>query len=475
MRKPILCIVLSAIGLVGGATPLFAAGFDCGKAAAPMDYVICSSPRLQEANDALATAWHTARKTLDAAARKALVNDQRAWIHRVTAQCGLPGRGKPSAAVIAQAQDCVGAELEKRRTDLSTGTTQEERPAAPEVPPAPPPAPPPTPVTPPAPVAPPAPASTILTPDIAPVPAVAPAKPAARKPTVVPVSPPLPVPPASTPPTVPETTAAPTDEVTSLWSNGKAGIAKRVHAGGEVMDRHAAIEIQAQGRPIYLGEPSYLPDSVRLLWQRKGHRGPEAIVGGSTGGSHCGFDVLVLSLTNTPPVQTISVCAEQVPVITRNGLPSLTIALEVEEFTRQTDIPSVPVPLRWKDGRFAVDLPRLLKPAPSRRTLAQIAQRIGAELDGGVENYPPPDGGGLDLPATTQALMELMVAGHADLARNLLVEAWPARSRGRDAFWQDLATAVVNHRLWKQFDLARIPNSKALAVVARPDRSGPTR
>jgi len=82
-------------------------GFDCGKAALPTDYVVCSTPELRAANEAVASSWVAARQRLNEADKLALVTNQKDWLRETIAACGLSDKGKPTDAVINQAQNCV--------------------------------------------------------------------------------------------------------------------------------------------------------------------------------------------------------------------------------------------------------------------------------------------------------------------------------------------------------------------------------
>jgi len=107
--------------LLGGQA---AYGFDCSKAAAPMDFVICSSPEAYAANEEMAEAWRGTREDLNEGGRATLVADQRAWMEDVSRDCGLPARGRPKQEVVLAAQSCVIRAIRERIPDIVRASTK---------------------------------------------------------------------------------------------------------------------------------------------------------------------------------------------------------------------------------------------------------------------------------------------------------------------------------------------------------------
>ena len=108
----------------------FAGSFDCSKAALPTDYVVCSTPQLLSANDAVAAAWSAARDRLDEKGKAVLLADQKAWLREMAIRCGLPDRGRPNDAIITQAQNCVLRKHEERAEYLRAAARTGSLPAA---------------------------------------------------------------------------------------------------------------------------------------------------------------------------------------------------------------------------------------------------------------------------------------------------------------------------------------------------------
>lgn len=118
MRKSF--VLVAAVTLLGGMaqaqTP--PPSFDCAKAYLPVDYVICSSPELLKVNDELSTVWRSLRERLGEAEGQAALDAQRQWIKEYPQACGLTGKGKPAANVLATAVPCVTKQIRDRAAKL---------------------------------------------------------------------------------------------------------------------------------------------------------------------------------------------------------------------------------------------------------------------------------------------------------------------------------------------------------------------
>ncbi|WP_305172884.1 hypothetical protein [Sphingomonas aurea] len=162
--------------------------------------------------------------------------------------------------------------------------------------------------------------------------------------------------------------------------------------------------------------------------------------------------------------------------------PRITLAFDIEFFNGAPHAGAiiVPLPVRWANGDFALDLPALIRPAPSP---AQANARVAAmthelrEWLAARQNpavlYPPEAPSGT--PITAKALVEAMLSGHADLARTMLDRSWPRRNGGspggKERFWADLCHAVRAQPLWQRFGLGRLPHAD-LIVAGAEHRAG---
>jgi len=95
----------------GEAGDAFAA-FDCAKGSMGVDYVICASPELMDAEARLEDALHAAH----VAKGDQVKTEQWAWIKRY--DCGLPFKGRPPEEKIHGAAGCVREAMEQRIKEL---------------------------------------------------------------------------------------------------------------------------------------------------------------------------------------------------------------------------------------------------------------------------------------------------------------------------------------------------------------------
>lgn len=253
-----------------------------------------------------------------------------------------------------------------------------------------------------------------------------------------------------------------------LWSNG----AMTILVSPSGLDPHGRhIEVQRNGETLYRSPSGYLASSVRVLWQR-GYppAGPDVVVGGYTGGSHCCFDIMSLEVSREPQFQTVSFNdREELTIGDTEGIPHFVAPFVLTGFNAaQASIASVPFPVVWQNGHFDAELAKLVKRLPDESALKTSEAVIRDELGHWtIVSYPAP-GHSAAAPKTVQVLLELILRGHSDVAKRLLYGNWPPQIAGREAYWRDLAKAVTNHLLWKQFVLDRIPNSDLLRSEVDP-------
>lgn len=88
--------------------------FDCNKATLGVDYVICSSPQLLDAEARLEDAYRAARAVRGDDVKIA----QRAWAKSYGPNCGLPAKGQPTPAEIRATHDCVARAINQRTSTL---------------------------------------------------------------------------------------------------------------------------------------------------------------------------------------------------------------------------------------------------------------------------------------------------------------------------------------------------------------------
>jgi len=90
--------------------------FDCSRTTLGVDYVICASPQLMDAEARLEEAYRAARASQGDEVKMA----QREWSKSYGPNCGLPARGQPSSAESLRARDCVLNSMNKRTAYLQS-------------------------------------------------------------------------------------------------------------------------------------------------------------------------------------------------------------------------------------------------------------------------------------------------------------------------------------------------------------------
>ena len=96
------------------AMPAQAAGFDCAKAARPIEKIICGDPVV----DALDTMLNGAYKARRAANDPAVLAEQRQWLASLPGLCRIPTTGDPSLDLRGSGARCLAELYEKRLTAL---------------------------------------------------------------------------------------------------------------------------------------------------------------------------------------------------------------------------------------------------------------------------------------------------------------------------------------------------------------------
>ncbi len=88
------------------ATPIV--NFDCEKAKRPVEYVICSSTELIDAESIFEKSYNSAKADLDDDSKKKLSKNYKQWWKQLGPRCGLSNQKEhPSPELIEQTKDCV--------------------------------------------------------------------------------------------------------------------------------------------------------------------------------------------------------------------------------------------------------------------------------------------------------------------------------------------------------------------------------
>jgi uncharacterized protein len=92
MRRSPLVLVFAAVALGWTPAPAEEASFDCLKATAPIEQLICSDPQLLTLDGALGDAFAADRQRLPEKDRAGALAQQRAWLAERLKQCGVPAK-----------------------------------------------------------------------------------------------------------------------------------------------------------------------------------------------------------------------------------------------------------------------------------------------------------------------------------------------------------------------------------------------
>lgn len=233
-----------------------------------------------------------------------------------------------------------------------------------------------------------------------------------------------------------------------------------------------AVELRGKGGITRLGG-GYM--TVTLLWSRRANAaGPNAVLLGAYGGS--GGDADLFAVTTAPKPGFRKLGGERydtVRVGSANGPLRMTLPFDVEFFNGAPHAGAiiVPMPVVWAGRDFAVDLGAMTRRtySASERSFRLLAIREELRAWAGdtfptPRLYPPQARDGT--PVTATAMIEMILSGHADQARDLLDRAWPRQWEhtdrllgGQADFWAALCQAVLREPSWKRFGLARLPHA----------------
>jgi uncharacterized protein YecT (DUF1311 family) len=92
MRRSPFVLVFAAVALGWTPAPAEEASFDCLKATAPIEQLICSDPQLLTLDGALGDAFAADRQRLPEKDRPGALAQQRAWLAERLKQCGVPAK-----------------------------------------------------------------------------------------------------------------------------------------------------------------------------------------------------------------------------------------------------------------------------------------------------------------------------------------------------------------------------------------------
>lgn len=127
--------VLGLFLVLGASGPVWAgmASFDCDKAAAPVERMICADPELMRLDGVLGTTFAERRKAAGDAGGKEMLTAQREWLKRRIAACNVPAQGPaPGREQIWAAAGCLVKQYRIRLAELGAPDNSATEPAPPE-------------------------------------------------------------------------------------------------------------------------------------------------------------------------------------------------------------------------------------------------------------------------------------------------------------------------------------------------------
>ncbi len=134
-RRP-LQYALVLLGLILTSTSVQAASFDCQKAGAPIEYLICDAPELDILDTRMGQSYKTARAAAkevgDTKRRAQIRSDQIAWNKSRLSNCGVPKKGKLTTDIANNAHDCVANLYRQRLAALQAVIASYQEPEAKE-------------------------------------------------------------------------------------------------------------------------------------------------------------------------------------------------------------------------------------------------------------------------------------------------------------------------------------------------------
>lgn len=211
------------------------------------------------------------------------------------------------------------------------------------------------------------------------------------------------------------------------------------------------------------------PHFTRLVWHRTDRSdSPDLLFVTDGGGSgRCGDDVAV-TFGRPPHFRMIGDCGQNAaPPKPYNAHGQFHFTMSIPVMTPfggpNSASVSTDLPLTWRDGNFALDLPRLANVAFSPHDIQLRRAAIRNETDHFARSSQARMAG---LPATTKALLDMIFAGRAEQARTLLHES-ATSTFNAEFYWEDLCAILVADPNWKRLIHGVMPDSTIVESAAK--------
>lgn len=184
---------------------------------------------------------------------------------------------------------------------------------------------------------------------------------------------------------------------------------------------------------------------------------PDLVVSEYSGGSHCCFSVHIFEIGQTfRKIATIDGEQSQPTFVHLGRDPGFKVMVNDCTFAYwHTSFAESPLPkviLRYRDGSYQVATDLMRGPAPSSRELKELADKVNSA-------WPKSNGKRLDydedkakarlFPSDLwRTMLDLIYAGHFDLAEKFLGMAWPSDAKGESQFLEDFMAELSASPVW---------------------------
>lgn len=255
-----------------------------------------------------------------------------------------------------------------------------------------------------------------------------------------------------------------------FWSGSEGHVDARLCPNQP--DAYCLVWSRADGRVLTTAVDT-LPANVSLMWRRDELDAPtddatpdepDFLFYADGGGSGlCGLYV-ALDVAHEPHFHSFEDCHQITrahDAATRTGAFGFIADFPVEAPFGAADSESVSAsyPLLWKNGTFALDVRHLVPSRPQANAPAIVHAETASLIRSGAV-------AGTGLPHTTQILLDLIFAGHADKAHALLI-ANAAPDFRAELYWRDLCAILVADPNWKSLMHDVLPASAEIEHDAR--------
>jgi hypothetical protein len=242
-----------------------------------------------------------------------------------------------------------------------------------------------------------------------------------------------------------------------LWNHGSDRLVERA----DVNARTATLTLG--GKVAWKGDGLY---AAKVLLSDPRGKGPQLIFaaiddGNGGGGAIITFDPHEKTKLNRLAVDEV----ESVQVRIKGGEPAFDQPFQISNFRSGGHYGSgyATVPVIWQAGHYVLDFKAVGETKFSDQAVGRLKQAVGVQIRAGLAVHSDQKSFG----DVAKSLMPMIVSGHADQARSVLDQAWPANTPGKDQLWNDLCAAAAHHPLWRELNMHRLPHADLVEAAGR--------